>query len=364
MPRVELRGVTKRFGEIVAVDHIDLEIEDGEYLGIIGPSGCGKTTLMRCIAGIIEPDEGDIYVDGERVNGVPPEERGVGYVFQNICLFPHMDSWDNITYGPVVKGLRKDDVRRIAIEILDVMKLSVRAEAFPDELSRGTQQKVSLARALVSGVDLVLLDEPLSALDARVRTQLRSELRRMIKDLGITAIHVTHDQEEAAAVSDRIVVMRAGSIEQVGTPLELYTHPNSLFTAKFIGGECNFLEGTVKSKGEDGVTIDLGDGVSLEASNPSFQPGERVVLAVKPELIHLRRRDRGFPGRIISTSFLGPIIHYEVEIPGGRRVVVKTSRRRGRDLKRGDEIGIYINPDDILVYPYPAEGLEKALEIE
>ncbi len=365
MPDVKLVGVTKRYGEITAVDHVNLEISDGEYVGIIGPSGCGKTTLLRCLAGIVEADEGEIYFGDKSVNGLPPEDRNIGYVFQDILLFPHMDSWDNITYSPRVRGWNDGKTRKIASEILALMRLSVRSDSYPHELSRGMQQKVALARALASGVDLLLLDEPLSTLDVRVRTQLRTELRRMVKELRLTAIHVTHDQEEAMSVSDKLVVMRRGQIIQTGSPLELYFNPASIFVAKFVGGECNFLEGVVTDVEADHSVIETKRGLILESTNTSKAAGERVVAAVKPEHISLVSDGgmRHIPSKVVSTWYLGDTIRFELE-SADEMLIGKIPRERVKDVEMGSVANFYISPENVLLFDYPKEGLERAAGIE
>lgn len=366
MPNVKIVNLTKRYEDIVAVNQVSIHIREGEYVSIIGPSGCGKTTVLRCIAGITEPDKGDIYIGEELVNYLPPEERGIGYVFQNILLFPHIDAWDNIVYGPRVKGWEESKMRTVALEILDIMKLSLRADAYPHELSMGMQQKVALARTLSSGVELLLLDEPLSALDVRVRTQLRFELRRMVKELKLTAIHVTHDQEEAMSISDRLIVMRKGSVEQVGNPVELYSRPKSLFVAKFIGGECNFVEGIVDHVKSRYSKVELKDGVTVKTRDTSKSSGERVVAAVKPEHVLLLRKEvkEGIPGRVVTSGYLGDIMRFEIELVNGKSLISKTPRKYIRRFKRGDSLKVHIKPENVLLFPYPEEGLVKATEIE
>ena len=225
MPTIELKGVSKYYGELAAVDHVDLSIADGEYITILGPSGCGKTTLIRMIAGIITPTEGTVTIGGKDMTGVPIEDRDIGYVFQNIALFPNLNVRDNVSYSPRVKGKEVTEQDSVSHQYLELVKLLDKMEMFPRELCGGEQQKVSLARALATGSKVILLDEPLSALDARVRVDLRYDLRRLVKSLGITTVHVTHDQEEAMSVSDRIVLMKKGAIVEIGTPEQLYTKP-------------------------------------------------------------------------------------------------------------------------------------------
>ena len=243
MPDVRLVNLTKTFdrGRIVAVDHINLHVRDGEYFTLLGPSGCGKTTTLRMIAGLIEPDEGEIYIGDRLVTNLPPEERDVGFVFQEYALFPHMNVWENVTYGPLVKAW--DDEKRIKIgrEMLEMVKLYDRADAAPHELSGGMMQRVALARALAVEPAVLLLDEPFGALDARLREELLREVRRVHGEVGFTALHVTHDQAEALAVADRLAVLREGRIVRVGRVEEVVREPMDEFVARFLGA--NVLRG-------------------------------------------------------------------------------------------------------------------------
>src|SRR5512136_739414 len=244
MPNIRVVNLTKKFGSVTALENINLEVHDQEYFSLLGPSGCGKTTLLRLIAGLIEPDSGEIWIGDKRVDAVPPEDRDIGFVFQTFALFPHMSVWDNVLYGPKVKNFNLKEAETIGDEVLELVKLHERLDAYPSELSGGMMQRVAVARALAAGARLLLLDEPLGQLDAKVRNDLRYEIRKMSKDLGLTAMHVTHDQSEAMAISDRIAVMKKGTIRQVGAPSELYMAPQNIFVANFIG-ESNFLEGYV-----------------------------------------------------------------------------------------------------------------------
>src|SRR4030066_2436131 len=289
MPEVRVENVTKRFDKnIVAVDNVSVQIKDKEYFALLGPSGCGKTTLLRLIAGLIQPDEGNIYIDGKLVNNVPPEDRGVGFVFQTYALFPHMDVWDNVTYGPRVKAWSTDESNKIGREMLEMVRLYERLKAFPQELSGGMMQRVAVARALSAGSKLLLLDEPLGALDAKIRLELRTEIRKLVQDLGLTAIHVTHDQSEAMAISDRIAVMRKGTVKQVGTPSELYMSPQNIFVANFIG-ESNFLEGYVAEIDDAEATTELRGGIKVQTATNNVKKGEKVVLAIRPETFTVER---------------------------------------------------------------------------
>jgi ABC-type Fe3+/spermidine/putrescine transport system ATPase subunit len=368
MPEVKLVNITKKYGKVIAADNVNLHIQDKEYVTILGPSGCGKTTIIKIIAGIIEPDEGEVYINGKKVNEVPPEDRGVGYVFQNIVLFPNMNVWDNITYGPRVKNWSQTQTSKLAREMLELIRLTVRSDAYPNELSGGMQQKVATARALTSGANLLLLDEPLGALDARVRAELRHELRRLVKDLGLTALHVTHDQEEAMAISDRIVIMKKGRIIETGTPEELYTKPKTIFGANFVG-EANFMEGRVTKIGENEVGVEVRGGLIIRTSDKYHIPEEKVVIAIRPEYITLEAGEKpqlnGLYGYIEKRQFLGGFIRYEVRLDNGDIIAVHTpSALDMRSLDINTRVTSYVNPENVLVYTYPAEGLKTALALE
>lgn len=369
MPDVRLVNLTKTFdrGRIVAVDHINLHVRDGEYFTLLGPSGCGKTTTLRMIAGLIEPDEGEIYIGDRLVTNLPPEERDVGFVFQEYALFPHMNVWENVTYGPLVKAW--DDEKRIKIgrEMLEMVKLYDRADAAPHELSGGMMQRVALARALAAGAKLLLLDEPLGALDAKIRFELRYELRNLVKELGLTAIHVTHDQAEAMAISDRIAVMRRGRILQVGTPQELYMKPKSLFVANFIG-ESNFFEGHVAEVDERGVVVELRGGIRLRVLGKGESRGRKVVLAVRPEVFSLKRRKlsgmNSIGGRVERVRFEGTNIRYEVRLENDDVAVVIRPTLMGRWYKVGERVVVNFPYDRVQIFPYPKKGLREELALE
>ena len=366
MPEVELRNVTKRFGKIVAVDNVSLHIHDKEYFALLGPSGCGKTTLLRLIAGLLKPDEGEIYIDGKLVNDVPPEDRGVGFVFQTFALFPHMNVWDNVTYGPRVKGWGEEKAARIAHEALEMVLLHERLDAYPNELSGGMMQRVAVARALCAGAKLLLLDEPLGQLDAKVRNQLRYEIRRMAKDLGLTAIHVTHDQAEAMAISDRIAVMRKGKILQVGTPQELYMNPKHIFVANFIG-ESNFLEGHIKEVKRNSSIVELRGGLELEIEGKPMNEGERVVLAIRPETVSFigaRKGENCLSGVIERFRFEGTNIRYEIRLENDDEIVVVRPSMIEEWLKTGQKVFVHFPMDKIYVFPYPSRGLREELAVE
>jgi len=367
MPEIELRGVTKYFGKILAVNNVSLKIHDKEYFSLIGPSGCGKTTLLRIIAGLIKPDKGEIFIDGKLVNNVPPEDRGIGFVFQTYALFPHMNVLENVTYGPRVRAWDKDKALRLAREILEMVRLYQRSDAYPHQLSGGMMQRVGVARALAAGGQILLLDEPLGALDAKIRFELRYEIRRLVKDLALTAIHVTHDQAEAMAVSDRIAVMKEGRILQVGTPYELYMYPKNVFVAHFIG-ESNFLEGRViQTKNGNVVLMLRGGNIVVEAKrNDDFQENDRAVLAIRPQALDVvkgwKNVENGLKGTVDKIRFEGTDIRYEVKLINDESVTVVRPSLGAEILKEGEKVTLHFVPQKSHVFPYPKTGLFAELQ--
>jgi ABC-type Fe3+/spermidine/putrescine transport system ATPase subunit len=367
MPEVRLVNVTKKFGKIVAVENVSLQIHNGEYFSLIGPSGCGKTTLLRMISGLVKPDEGEIYIDNRLVTSIPPEDRGIGFVFQTYALFPHMNVWDNVTYGPRVKALESKESERIGREMLEMVRLFERSDAYPSELSGGMMQRVALARALSAGAKLLLLDEPLGALDAKIRFELRYELRRFVKDLELTGIHVTHDQAEAMAISDRIAVMRKGRILQVGTPKELYLSPQHLFVANFIG-EANFLEGFITRLERDQLTIELRGGLCVQSLDKRHEKGEKVVVAVRPEVLAVEKGEKkgknAIFGHIEGFRFEGTNIRYEIRLENGDLVVIIRPALMVEWLDVGEKVTVSFPVEKSFVFAYPERGLKRELALE
>ncbi len=367
MPEVRLVNVTKKFGKIVAVDNASLQIHDREYFSLIGPSGCGKTTLLRMIAGLTQPDEGEIYIGNRLVTSVPPEDRGIGFVFQTYALFPHMNVWDNVTYGPRVKGLESAESKKIGREMLEMVRLFERLDAFPSELSGGMMQRVALARALSAGAKLLLLDEPLGALDAKIRFELRYELRKFVKDLELTGIHVTHDQAEAMAISDRIAVMRKGKILQIGSPKELYLKPQHIFVANFIG-ESNFLEGYVTELKGNEVTVELRGGLYVQSLDKRYKRGQKVVVAVRPEVLAVEKGEKKGPnsifGHIEGFRFEGTNVRYEIRLENGDLVGVVRPALMVEWLDVGEKVTLSFQVEKSFVFTYPERGLKGELALE
>lgn len=314
---IEFKNVVKKFDDFVALDHVSLQIPKGAFVTLLGPSGCGKTTLMRQLAGFSEPEEGDVLVGGKRMNGLPPFKRNTPLVFQEYALFPHMTVYENISYGLKLQKMLKEDKDRRVAEMLEMFNLQGLDGRFPKQLSGGQQQRVAFARALVMGQEILLLDEPLSNLDAKLRVDVRTELRQIQRKLGITTIYVTHDQDEALSMSDIIAVMRKGRIEQVGSPWEIYFRPANRFVADFVG-TVNFLVGRTR-RTEDGLSVEHA-GMCLRVEDAPVQDGEQVTLVVRPECIRLLRPGETAPdgttlsGTIENYSFLGRMIRYWVRV--------------------------------------------------
>jgi spermidine/putrescine transport system ATP-binding protein len=313
----EFRGVTKRFGEVTAARDIDLGISEGEFLSFLGPSGCGKTTSLRMLAGFEQPTDGDVLLQGERVNGVPPHRRAVNMVFQQYALFPHLNVEDNVAYGLRQRRPRphRQEVRRAVAEALELVRLPGFQGRGVWEMSGGQQQRVALARALINKPRLLLLDEPLAALDRKLRRDMQIELQNLQRSLGITFVLVTHDQEEALSMSDRVCVMREGRIVQVGPPRELYDRPRDRYVAEFVG-RSNIFEGVAA---EGGRRIELPGGTSLSPSEDvAVTPGQKVAVSIRPEQLRLTRvaREAGpatdvrIEARVLNRIFLGEHTEY------------------------------------------------------
>jgi len=366
MPNVRVVNLTKKFGNIVALDNVNLEIRDKEYFALLGPSGCGKTTLLRLIAGLIEPDSGEIYIGDKRVDDVPPEDREIGFVFQTFALFPHMTAWENVNYGPRVKNFDLKEAGTIGHEVLELVKLHERLNAYPNELSGGMMQRIAVARALAAGAKTLLLDEPLGQLDAKVRNEIRYEMRRMAKDLNLTAIHVTHDQSEAMSISDRIAVMKKGKIVQVGTPQELYMNPNSLFVAHFIG-ESNFLEGSVANSNGTDLEIELRGGAKVPAVGNGVNQGERAVLVIRPEIFvverELSKKKNLLRGKVEKITFEGTFVRYVIRLESQDSVVVIKPSLTEKWFDVGATIALSFAPEKVHVFPYPEAGLSEEISV-
>jgi spermidine/putrescine transport system ATP-binding protein len=360
-PDLELRNLVKEFtGGVTAVDNISLQIEKGEFVTLLGPSGCGKTTTLRMVAGLEQPTAGSIVIQGRHVEGVPAYRRNVNTVFQNYALFPHMSVFDNVAFGLTVKRQPKGEIRRRVEEILARIKLPGFAHRRPFQLSGGQQQRVALARALVNNPAILLLDEPLGALDLKLRKEMQLELKRIQRDVGITFVYVTHDQEEALTLSDRIVIMSHGRIEQVGTPVEVYQRPRTKFVADFVGVS-NFIRGRVREAMEHAVTVALGDLGDIRArSGGDMAAGAAVLVSVRPESLLLARdrtecRENLLEASIEEMIYLGPIVQVVVRLKDG--TVLQCQDHFARVAEKGFHRG-----EAVLITWLEADGLAFAGE--
>lgn len=338
---VSLRHVDKWYGGNHVVKDMNLEIRSGEFLTLLGPSGCGKTTTLRMIAGFEDATAGIIEVQGQRVEEKEPYQRDVNTVFQNYSLFPHMTVYDNVAYGPTIKKWPKAQIKEQVTKMLELVQMAGYEKRKPDALSGGQKQRVAIARALINNPRVLLLDEPLGALDLKLRKQMQIELKRLQRKLGITFVYVTHDQEEAMTMSDRIAVMKDGVILQIDAPLEIYDHPNCRFVADFIG-ESNVIEGTVVSAEGSLLSVETEGGL-VRTRGEGFAVGERICISVRPEYLAVSAAPvEGFTlrGRVKDFIYMGTVIKTSLDLPGGQEV--KFSRfEPDPTLREGDERFIY-----------------------
>jgi putative spermidine/putrescine transport system ATP-binding protein len=319
-PVLELSGIRKSYGQHVAVENVDLTLDPEEFVTFLGPSGSGKTTTLMMVAGLQQPDGGSIRLGGAPIEGQPPYRRDIGMVFQHYALFPHMSVAKNVAFPLEMRGVAKPEIRRQVADALDLVGLADYGDRLPRQLSGGQQQRVALARAMVYRPALLLMDEPLGALDKKLREQMQREIKRVSRERKISVLYVTHDQEEALTMSDRIAVFNRGRIEQIGSPTELYERPATRFVADFLG-DTNFLPGRVLGVAGSGVQVEVG-GRAVEALSPvPLAPGSAVVVAVRPERVRLLPADReadGLTGRLIELIYLGAARRSVVRLPDGR----------------------------------------------
>lgn len=349
MALLEIRNVTRRFGDFTAVDDVSLDIEAGEFFTLLGPSGCGKTTLLRMIAGFDAPDAGRIVLDGRDMNGIAPENRNIHTVFQSYALFPHMTVAENVSFPLRMARVPPGQIGSRVEEALEDVRLSGMGGRYPNELSGGQKQRVAVARALINRPRLLLLDEPLAALDAKLKESVQLELIGLQREIGISFVYVTHDQSEALALAHRIAVMNRGRVEQVDEPSKIYGFPRNRFVADFIG-HCNLLEGVVKSVDTGHMTLSLGGLGDVEAVNPEADvAGTKGVLALRPEKVAIARElpaEAGlnrFSGRVFDFLYLGDVTVYIVELPGGARVealLPNSAAGRARFFEPGDRVEV------------------------
>ncbi|MEZ5923833.1 MAG: ABC transporter ATP-binding protein [Hyphomicrobiaceae bacterium] len=348
---VELNAVTLAYGRFVAVDNVSLAIDKGSFVTLLGPSGCGKTTILRSIAGLVDPTAGDIRIMGRRVNDIPIHKRNIGLVFQNYALFPHKTVHDNIAFGLKYRGVAKDVIAGKVSRALEMVRLPGVESKLPSELSGGQQQRIALARAIVIEPDVLLLDEPLSALDANLREEMRIELKAIQREVGITTIFVTHDQEEALAMSDRVIVMNHGVVEQSGTPEEVYRWPATEFVARFLG-QSNLLAGRIAGRSGEHLRINLDGGPTLLASHAGAGVDERVTAVVRAQRIAVSpglkpAGDGCITGKIMAIAYLGGTVGYQVAF--GPNLIQVIAMAGDRILKEGDGVTLTVRPEDVVL---------------
>ena len=347
---VSVKNLVKTFEgaggrKVTAVNNVSLTIEPGEFVTLLGPSGCGKTTILRMVAGFENPTSGDVLIGGERVNTLTPDRRDTAMVFQSYALFPHLNVFENVAYGLKIKKMKPDDIRNKVMNILALVGLSDLESRSPNQLSGGQQQRVALARALVMEPAVLLFDEPLSNLDAKLRIHMRREIRKIQRQFGITSIYVTHDQAEAMSMSDRIIVMNKGVIEQVGTPKEIYATPASQFVADFIG-TANMIPSAVLSFGNGEAEIEtLGTKFRVKTSL-SLQPGDAVKLIVRPEAVSLSRNS-GIPAEIASSVFMGSYQDYVLSAHGQTLLIIDSDPANHETFNAGEKVFLGIAPNKL-----------------
>ncbi|MDO5022447.1 MAG: ABC transporter ATP-binding protein [Eubacteriales bacterium] len=344
---LSLRGLRKSYDTQEALNGLDLDVYRGEFLTLLGPSGCGKTTTLRIIAGLESPTEGKVYLEGKDLTNVPPEKREVNTVFQNYALFPHMNVERNIGYGLRMRGIDKKTIKEKVHNMLKLVQLEGFEKRMPSQLSGGQRQRVAIARSAVLEPKLLLLDEPLGALDLQLRRQMQFELKGMQKRLGITFIYITHDQEEALNMSDRIALMSKGKFVQIDTPYDLYEHPNTAFAASFIG-ETNIIDSTVEGINGDEVLLDIGGQQVQARSRDWLVPGQKVCLCVRAERLRYRKKDPGckhLQGKILLSQYTGSDRTVVIELATGQKLISRHTTEQEEKIQPGENVCIFWDKD-------------------
>ncbi len=353
MPDLRLEKIVKTYGKLKAVDNLSLKVEEGELLTLLGPSGCGKTTTLRSLSGFVKLTAGDIFIGERKITDIPPEKRGIGLVFQNYALWPHMTVFQNLSFGLQIKKFTSAVIKQKINNILEKVELDGLGERYPRQLSGGQQQRVALSRALVLEPDILLLDEPLSNLDAILREQMRFEIAQIHKDFQVTTIYVTHDQTEAMVISDRIAVLEKGKLVQLGKPSEVYSKPVNKFVAGFMG-TTSFISGNIKEVSGDFIFVDIGDGSIIKGRNQNLTTGQSVEIAVRPENIKFVPETENLGdnhsniviGKVVREAYVGELIEYQFEISNS---VIRAKGEVRTRLKMGDLIKIFLDPDQLAI---------------
>jgi spermidine/putrescine ABC transporter ATP-binding subunit len=351
-PAVQLRNVVKRFDKLVAVQKTDLDIEDGTLVTLLGPSGCGKTTILRMIAGLEAPTEGDIYIKGKRVNDTPIHKRNLGMIFQNYALFPHKTIYDNVAFGLKYRDVAKEDISKKVLQALEMVRLPGVENRMPSQLSGGQQQRIAMARAIVIEPDVLLMDEPLSALDENLREDMRREIDNLQQMLGVTTIFVTHDQREALSMSDKIVVMKQGIVQQEGSSEDVYNYPVNHFVADFLG-HSNFFDSVILGIDGDMIRVRVDDGNEVVVRHPGdWKEGEPAKLVVRAQKFDIRLQGEegpeddinSFDGTIKDRSYMGGEVSYFVELENGTMIHVISIAKK-KPFRRGENVTIQVQPN-------------------
>jgi len=358
MAFIEIQNLFKRFKNVVAINHIQLEVNKGEMLTLLGPSGCGKTTTLRCIAGLERPDEGDIVIDGKPMLSqgfVQPSKRGIGMVFQNYAVWPHMKVYNNIVYGLKIQRLSRQSIKEKAQKVLELVGLDGLEDRYPAQLSGGQQQRVALARALVGNPKVLLLDEPLSNLDAKLREELRFEIKSLVRRMGITSVYVTHDQAEAMVISDRVAVMQSGNVVQIGNAQEIYQKPANRFVADFIG-TMNFMSGEVVEVllNSNEVYVRTQFSQKMLCTIPdskAVKPGEKVYASIRPEDVQIfteppQTKENLFEGTIVHKAYLGNFLFFFVSV---KETMIRVQVPHYVPQEEGQELYLYLNPQKCMI---------------
>jgi len=355
MAILKVENLSKNFGKVKAVQEVSFEATEGKVLSLLGPSGCGKTTTLRCIAGFENPDRGEICLDDRKITHISPERRGIGMVFQNYALWPHMTVYGNLAFGLQIRKVSKDEITKKIKKVLGMVQLEGYENRYPRQMSGGQQQRIAMARALVFEPEIMLLDEPLSNLDAKLREEMRFQFTELQKSLGITAVYVTHDQAEALVISDKIVILNQGKIVQSDSPKEIYSNPKNKFVAGFIA-VTSFISGSINSFAEEKkkVIVKTDDGLVIHGFNNSFDIGQKVSVAMRMNVIKFiqdeNKSDKNtvniFKGKIIQSSYLGDIIDYKIKVGNWE---VRTNSDAKYNFKVGEEVTFYLSPEDIIV---------------
>lgn len=358
---IKCNNLVKRYGKKTIIPDLSVEINQGEFFTLLGPSGCGKTTLLRMIAGFNSIEGGDIYFGNKRINDVAPKDRNIGMVFQNYAIFPHLTAGENVAFGLKTRKVEKKLIEGRVDKILETVKISNLKNSLPENMSGGQQQRIALARAIVIEPDVLLMDEPLSNLDAKLRVEMRNVIKRIQRDVGITTVYVTHDQEEAMAVSDRIAVMNNGVIQHIGTPQHIYHRPANVFVASFIG-RTNIISREVEIKNGKNYII-FSDDYKVECENIELETPKKVKLSIRPEEFIISREGNGLKGKVIDNMFLGINTHYFVELENGERVEIIQESSLSNIIPIGEEVVLTVKMDKINIFDFETEkSITKGLQ--